>query len=58
MGHMSLYVTFAPSMDATIRNSLPKKVHVALRSHKALFNIGGMVLNVTSSIQMAPVVLF
>jgi hypothetical protein len=37
MGQMSLYVTFAPMMDATIRISLPKEFRIALRGHKTLF---------------------
>ena len=40
IGHMSLYVFFAPSMDDTLRTSLPRDVRIALRSHKALFYQG------------------
>ena len=58
IGLMSLYVTFAPSMDDTLRTSLPKEVLIALRSHKALFYQGGLVLIVSSSIPMTPVALF
>jgi len=36
MGQMSLYVTFAPTMDDTIRTSLPKEIRIALRSHKTI----------------------
>ena len=49
IGPVSLYVTFAPSMDDTLRASLSKKVRIALRSHKALFYQGGLVLSVSSS---------
>jgi hypothetical protein len=40
MGQMSLYVTFAPTMDDTIRTSLSKEVRVALQSHHTLFYQG------------------
>ncbi len=50
MGQMSLYVTFSPTADDTVRTSLPKEIRPALRSHKALFFPGGLVLSVTSSI--------
>jgi hypothetical protein len=55
---MSLYVTFAPPMDDTLRTSLPKEVRNALRNHKALFYQGGFALNVTSSIPLHPTALF
>jgi len=58
IGHMSMYVTFAPSMDDTLRTSLPKEVRIALRSHKALFYQGGLVLIVSSSIPLTPTTLF
>ncbi len=57
-GHMSLFVTFAPSMDDTLRTSLPKEVHIALRSHKTLFYQGGLVLIVSVSIPLPPAALF
>lgn len=57
-GHMSLFVSFAPSMDDTLRTSLPKEVRIALRSHKALFYSGGLTLVVTSSIPLIPAALF
>jgi hypothetical protein len=41
IGHMSLYVSFAPSMDDTLRISLPMEARIALRSHTALFYQGG-----------------
>jgi hypothetical protein len=50
---MSLYVTFSPTADDTVRTSLPKEIRLALRSHKALFYPGGLVLSVASSI-LAP----
>jgi hypothetical protein len=40
IGHMSLYVSFDPSMDDTLRTSLPREVRIALRSHKAFFYQG------------------
>ena len=55
---MPLYVTFAPLMDDTLRTSLPKKVRITLRSHKALFYQGRLVLNVSSSIPLTPTTLF
>jgi len=55
---MSLYVTFAPSMDNTIRTSLQREVHIALRIHKALFYKGGLVLNVAASIPLPTSALF
>ncbi len=58
MGQMSLYVTFVPMMDGTLRTSLPKKVCIALRSHKALFYQEGLVFSVASSIPMTPEALF
>jgi len=54
MGQVSLYVTFSPTADDTVRTSLPKEIRLALRSHKALFYPGGLVLSVASSIS-APV---
>jgi hypothetical protein len=48
-GHISLFVTFASSMDDTLRTSLPKEVRIVLRSHKALFYQGGLALNVSAS---------
>ena len=58
LGKMSLYVTFAPSMDNTIRTSLQREVHIALRIHKALFYKGGLVLNVAASIPLPTSALF
>ena len=58
IGHMSLYVSFAPSMDDTLRTSLPREVRIALRSHKALFYQGGLTLSVSSSIPLTPAALF
>jgi len=55
---MCLYVTFAPSMDDTLRTSLSKEVCIALRSHKALFYQGGLVHNVSSSIPLTQAALF
>ncbi len=55
---MTLYVSFSPMMDHTIRTSLPTEVRIALCNHKALFYLGGLVLNVTSSIPLPPATLF
>ncbi len=45
-------------MDETLRNFLPKEVRIALRSHKALFYQGGMVLCVSSSVPLTTTALF
>ena len=45
---MSLFLTFAPAADNTIRTSLPYEIRLALRSHKALLHQGGLVLSVAS----------
>jgi hypothetical protein len=34
-GPFTLYVTFASTMDDTLRNSLPKEIYIVIRSHKA-----------------------
>ncbi len=47
---MTLYLTFDPTADGTIRTSLPKEIRLALWSYKALFYQGGLLLSVTSSI--------
>jgi len=46
-GGMTLFLTFFPTMNDTIRTSLPKEIRLALRSHKALFYQGGLLLTVT-----------
>ena len=58
MGPVSLYVTFVHAMDDTTRNSLPREVRIALRNHKTPFYIGGLVLNVVSSIPLTPSAFF
>ncbi len=58
MEQMMLYVTFAPTADDTVRTSLPKEIRLVLRSHKALFFTGGLVLSVTSSISAPAVFIF
>jgi len=58
IGHMSLDVTLAPSMDDTLHTSLLKDIRLALRSHKALFYQGDLVLSVSSSIPLTPKALF
>jgi hypothetical protein len=50
--HMSLYVSFSPSMDDTPRTSLPKEVRIVIRSHNALFHQGGLALIVSSSMPL------
>ena len=51
-------MSFSPSMDDTSRTSLPRELRIALRSHKNHFYQGGLVLTVTSSIQLTPPALF
>ena len=58
MGQMSLYVTFSPTADDTVRTSLPKEIRLALCSHKALFYPGGLVLSVASSISAPALFIF
>jgi len=58
MGHMTLYVTFSPTADDTVRTSLPKEIRLALRSHKALFYPSGLVLSVASSISAPALFIF
>jgi len=47
---MTLFLTFSPKAYDTIRTSLPKEIRLTLRSHKALFYHGGLLLTVTSSV--------
>jgi hypothetical protein len=55
---MTLYLIFASTADDTIRTSLRKEIRLALRSHKALFYYGDLLLSVTSSIQTPPILSF
>ena len=55
---MTLFLTFAPTADETIRTSLPKEIRIALRSHKALFYQGGLLLTIASSIPETPAYIF
>ena len=55
---MTLFLTFSPTADDTIRGSLPKEIRLELRSHKALFYNGGLLLSVTSSVAAPPVIIF
>ena len=55
---MTLFLTFSPTADDTIRTSLPKEIQLALRSHKALFYNGGMLLSLTSSVVASPAFIF
>jgi hypothetical protein len=57
-GGMTLFLTFSPMADDTIRTSLPKEIRLALRSHKALFYNGGLLLTVTSSVAASPAFIF
>jgi len=57
-GGMTLFLTFSPTTDDTIRTSLPKKIRIALRSHKAFFYRTGLILTVTSSIAASPAFIF
>jgi hypothetical protein len=52
MVRMTLFLTFAPTADDSIRTSLPKEIRLALTSHKNLFYQGGLVLSVASSISV------
>ncbi len=52
---MTLFLTFSPTADDTIRTSLPKEIRLALRIHKAMFYNGGLLLSVTSSDAASPV---
>jgi hypothetical protein len=51
-------VSFSTTVDDTVRTSLPRETRLALRSHKALFYLGGLVLSDTSSIPLPPPALF
>jgi len=55
---MSLYVTSAPSMDNTIRTSLPREVRIVPRIHKALFYQGGLVVRVAALFPSPPTAYF
>ncbi len=57
-GSFTLYVTCAPTMDSTLRTSLPKEVRIALRSRKATFYQCGLLLTVVASIPLTPLALF
>jgi len=58
LGGMTLFLTFSPTADDTIRTSLPKEIRLAMRSHKALFYTGGILLTVTSSVAAPPAFIF
>ena len=53
-GGMTLFLTFSSTADETIRTSLPEKIKLALRSHKAMFYNGGLLFTVTSSVAAPP----
>ena len=55
---MSLYVTFSPTADDTVRTSLSKEIRLALRSLKALFYPGGLVLSAASLISAPALFIF
>ena len=54
----ALFLTYSPTADDTIRTSLPKEIRLALRSHKALFYNGGLILSVTSFVAAPPAFIF
>jgi hypothetical protein len=54
MGQMTLFLTFAPAVDDTLRTSIPKETRLALRNHKALFYQGGLLLTLASPIHATP----
>jgi hypothetical protein len=47
---LTLFLTFSPIADDTIRTSPPKENRLALRSHKALFYNWGLLLTGTTSV--------
>jgi hypothetical protein len=57
-GEMTLFLTYSPTTSNTIRTFLPKEIRLALRSHKALFYQGGILMTVTSSIAASPAFIF
>jgi hypothetical protein len=57
-GGMTLFLTFSPTVDDSIRTSRPKGIRLALRSHKALFYNGGLLLTMTSSVAAPPAFIF
>ncbi len=58
LGGVTLFLTFFPTADDTIRTSLPKEIRLALRSRKALFYNRGLILSVTSSFAAPPAFIF
>jgi len=57
-GGMTLFLTLSPTTDDTIRTSLPKEIRLALRSYKAPFYQGGLLLTLTSSVAAPPAFIF
>ncbi len=57
-GALTLYVTFAPTVDDTLRTFLPKEIRIVFRSHKATFYQGGRGLTVVASFPLTPLALF
>jgi hypothetical protein len=55
---MTLFLTFSLTVDDTIRTSLHKEIRLALRSHKALFYNGSLILSLTSSVVASPTFIF
>ena len=58
LGGMTLFLTFSPTADDNIHTSLPKEIRLALRSHKASFYNGGLLLSLTSSVAASPTFIF
>ena len=58
MGGGGLFLTFSATSDDTIRTYLPKEIRLALRSYKALFYQGGLLLTVTSFVAAPPAFIF
>ena len=57
-GVMTLFLTFSPTADDTILTSLPKEIKLAMRSHKAMFYTGGLLLTVTFSVAAPSALIF
>jgi hypothetical protein len=55
---MPLFFTLSPTADDAIRTSLPKKIRLNLRIHKALFYQGGLLLTATCSVTAPPAFVF
>jgi len=54
----TIFVTFAPTVDDTVRTALPKELRLALIHHKKYFFKGVLTLQVASSIPVSPDYIF